>query len=158
MNKLQVTLLAILLAVLSMEWISWPEKYRQALSVTATAEEKAAVEAGLTGRADWLKDQQHYREIADRTLLRQDRQGFQAEAENQPVGATQAQLPKFQLLGIILTEQAEPSVMIFDEQRKESRTLHIGDAIGDWELREIMPGHIVLAWNDQIEKVELRKF
>ncbi|MCU7904597.1 MAG: hypothetical protein KZQ76_01870 [Candidatus Thiodiazotropha sp. (ex Epidulcina cf. delphinae)] len=158
MNALQIILLAILLAVLSLEWISWPEKYRQALSVTTTAEEKAVAETVLTARAGWLKDQQHYREIAERTLLRQDRQGFQIEAENQIADTARAQLPKFRLLGIILTEQVEPSAMIFDEPRKENRMLHIGDAIGDWELREIMPGHIVLAWNDQIEKVELRKF
>ncbi|MCU7878096.1 MAG: hypothetical protein KZQ84_15090 [Candidatus Thiodiazotropha sp. (ex Lucinoma borealis)] len=71
---------------------------------------------------------------------------------------TNQQLPKFRLLGIILTDQLEPSALIFDEQIKKSQTLHIGDLLGSWTLQEINPEYIVLGRQGQTEKIALRKF
>jgi hypothetical protein len=157
MKALLITLL-LLLVVLVLEWTTWPERYKQALLIPSAPQKVASEDRSPINQSKLLGPQQAYQAIADFTLFREDRQGFQHETEDETVTGNSQQLPKFRLLGIVLTDQLKPSVLIFDEQKKKSQTLHLGDSLGGWELRQITPDYIVLGRQDKTEKIALRKF
>ncbi|MEL0585641.1 MAG: type II secretion system protein N [Candidatus Thiodiazotropha sp. (ex. Lucinoma kazani)] len=158
MKALLITLLLLLMAILALEWMTWPGQYNQALLITSAPQKVAPENRSQINQSIWLKEQQAYLAIADSTLFREDRQGFQREMKDPAAIGTNQQLPKFRLLGIILTDHLEPSALIYDEQIKKSQTLHIGDLLGSWTLQEINPEYIVLGRQGQTEKIALRKF
>ncbi|MCU7929642.1 MAG: hypothetical protein KZQ90_02500 [Candidatus Thiodiazotropha sp. (ex Codakia rugifera)] len=158
MKALLITLLLLLMAIVMLEWMTWPERYNQALLITSEPRKVAPENRSRINQSNLLKEQQTYQTIADSTLFREDRQGYKHEMKDPDAAGTNQQLSKFRLLGIVLTDHLEPSALIYNEQIKESQTLHIGDSVGSWTLQDINPEYIVLGRQGQIEKIALRNF
>ena len=158
MKFVQLTLWVLLLALIGYEWLDWEERHRQAIEVAAAEEGKSEVSLEAADHQVLHQASQAYRDIADQTLFRSDRTGFQLTEDDGLKSASRPELPRFRLLGVILTESEPPSAMIFDEKLNESRLLHIGDDLDSWELREIGSGYVVLSWRDQLEKIQLRNY
>jgi hypothetical protein len=45
-----------------------------------------------------------------------------------------------------------------EEKSKKSRLLGIGDELGQWKIQEIASDHLLISWQDQQQKIPLRKF
>jgi type II secretory pathway component PulC len=158
MKKGAVIVSLLLAALITYEWLSWPDRQRQGVNVVAA--DSTPSEDPLSGEKQQIlrQEPQAYLTIAHKTLFRADRQGVQAQAEQPQTQRSRPGLPKIRLLGVILTENQPPSAMIFDEKSKQTRIHHIGDELNSWKLQEISSGYVLLSWDDQQEKILLRKY
>jgi type II secretory pathway component PulC len=158
MKKGALIVSLLLAGVITYEWLSWPERHRQGVNVVAA--DSTPKENPITREKQQIlrQEPQAYLAIAHKTLFRADRQGVQAQADERQVQRSQPGLPKIRLLGVVLTENQPPSAMIFDEKSKQTRVYHIGDELGSWKLQEISSGFVLLSWDDQQEKILLRKY
>jgi type II secretory pathway component PulC len=148
----------LLLGLITYEWLSWPERYQQAVTVSA-AEGKQRKDMINADPESLFKHQaEGYQLIAKRTLFRADRQGFETQQKEQPNQQRRPAVPKIRLLGIILTQGEPPSAMVMQEKSKKSRMLRVGDELGEWEILAIASDHLLISWQGQQKKIELRKF
>lgn len=157
MRQLQLILLLVLAAGVVVEWMGWPGEYRQALKIEPPAEASEGESQLIPVQPQALHEQQYYAEVVQRTLFREDRQGYQGEVVN-AVSTVAPKVPQIRLMGVILTTSEKPMAVILDEKQKKSLNLQVGDLLGEWEIKEISPGSITLGWQDQTERVELRKY
>ncbi|MES9942445.1 MAG: type II secretion system protein N [Candidatus Thiodiazotropha sp. 6PLUC2] len=158
MKKAAIAILLLLIGVIAYEWITWPERYDRAVDVVAAEGESGQKPVNATEHQVLRQEAEAYLVIAEQTLFRSDRKGFQQQVNEQPDQRSRPPLPKIRLLGIILTESEPPSAMVFVEKSKKSRILHIGDELGSWKIEEIDSGYVMLSWEEQLEKIQLRKF
>ena len=158
MKMLAGAMALLLLGLIAYEWLSWPERYQRAITVTAAQGNVSQQDLERDG-GPLLKEQpERYRLIAQRTLFRSDRQGFEAQVKEQANQQSRPAIPKIRLLGLILTEDQPPSAMIMEEKSKKSRLLSIGDELGQWKIQGIASDHLLLGWEDQQQKIQLRKY
>ncbi|MBW9263853.1 MAG: hypothetical protein K1564_20010 [Candidatus Thiodiazotropha sp. (ex. Lucinisca nassula)] len=158
MKMLASALALLLIGSIAYTWLGWPERHQQALSVTA-AEGKQNQPGLESDGGPVLKQQaQQYRLIAQRTLFRSDRQGFEAQVSETPNQRSRPSVPKVRLLGVILTQGEPASAMIMEEKSKKSRLLKLGDELGQWKIQDIASDHLLLSWENQEHKIQLRKF
>jgi hypothetical protein len=99
-----------------------------------------------------------YAEVASKTLFREDRRGYQSEEATHVSVVAQPEIPEIRLMGVILAGAEKPMAVIMDSKQKRSENLKVGDNLGKWVIKEIAADSITLGWQDQITKVELRKY
>jgi hypothetical protein len=158
MKTIAVTVLLLLMGLIFYEWFSWPERYKLAVAVTAADGKSERESVENSDYPLFQQPHQAYRTIADQTLFRSDRQGFQRQDGDQLARHSRPAVPKFRLLGVVLTESEPPSAKILEEKSHKSRTLHIGDELGSWRVEGIHADYLLLRWEDQQETIQLRKF
>ncbi|ODB98852.1 hypothetical protein A3197_15710 [Candidatus Thiodiazotropha endoloripes] len=158
MKMLASALGLFLIGSIAYTWLSWPERHQQALSVTAAVGKQN--QPGVDGDDGPVLKQQaeQYRLIAQRTLFRSDRQGFADQASEATNQRSRPGVPKIRLLGVILTQGQPASAMIMEEKSKKSRLLKLGDELGQWKIQDIASDHLLLSWEDQQQKIQLRKY
>jgi type II secretory pathway component PulC len=148
----------LLLGLITYEWLSWPERYQQAVTVSAAEGKQREDKINADQKPLFKHQAEGYQLIAKRTLFRADRQGFEAQQKESSTQRSRPAVPKIKLLGIILTQGESPAAMIMEEKSKKSRMLRIGDELGDWEIQAIASDHLLISWQGQQQKIELRKF
>jgi type II secretory pathway component PulC len=158
MKKLAVAISFILIALIAYEWLSWPDRYSQAMEVVAAEGDSNRNKLDMTDQQTLKHESQDYLTIAKQTLFRADRQGFQQQVDDKSALNTLPALPKIRLLGVILTKNEPNSALIFEEEGKKNRTVHVGDELGRWKIQEIQSGYLLLSWEDQQQKIQLRKY
>ncbi|MES9833983.1 MAG: type II secretion system protein N [Candidatus Thiodiazotropha sp. DIVDIV] len=158
MKKGAAAILLLLIGVIAYEWLTWSDRYNLAMDVVAAEGESKQKPATTTEHQVLQLEPEAYLAIAQQTLFRSDRKGYLQQPDEKPGLRSQPALPKIRLLGIILTESEPPSAMVFVEKSKKSRILHVGDELGSWKIEEIDSEYVMLSWEDQLEKIQLRKF
>ncbi len=158
MRRVLLVLCMILLALVGLQWLDWPETHGRALGVTAATSdtdkrETPSAEPPLLGAPETA-----YAEIFEHSLFRADRTGFHAEPEPDAPAKAPANPPKFRLLGVILTESEPSAAMILEPGEKKSRLIHVGDSVGEWRLESITEDHVVMSWRNERENVPLRPY
>ncbi|MCG8067687.1 MAG: hypothetical protein JAY84_07465 [Candidatus Thiodiazotropha taylori] len=158
MKMLAGALALLLIGSIAYTWLGWPERHQQALTVNAAQGKQSQADLDADSGPALRQQAQEYRLIAQRTLFRSDRQGFQAELPETSNQRGRPAVPKVRLLGVILTQGEPASAMIMEEKSKKSRLLKLGDELGQWKVQDIASDHLLLGWEDQEHKIQLRKF
>jgi hypothetical protein len=148
----------ILVGLVLLEWLNWSNEHRQAVRMTAPAEERKQEGSATTIEPQLIEDQQYYSEIVHRTLFREDRQAYQGKETAQGVATTAPPIPEIRLTGVVLTDAEKPLAVIHDKKQKKSEKLQVGDSLGEWVIQAIERDSILLSWQDQTAKIELRKY
>ncbi|MCG7912545.1 MAG: hypothetical protein JAY71_01550 [Candidatus Thiodiazotropha weberae] len=158
MKMLAGALVLLLLGSIAYTWLSWPERHQQAVRVTAAEGIQSQPGLERDGGPVLRQQTEQYRLIAQHTLFRSDRQGFETQVTQATNQRSRPAIPKIRLLGVILTEGQPASAMIMEEKSKKSRLLVIGDQLGQWKIQAIASDHLLLGWEDQQQKIQLRKY
>ena len=161
MKGLQLVLAAILLAVLSAQWLFWSPEVR--LPDGAPEVEPGNAGGGLGAPVENgpppLPPLEEYAEIADRPLFFEGRK----VPEDEPQAAvavveTSSDRPlNIDLTGILFVDGVQYA-LVMDRAAKVTRRLKLGDEFGGWSVDEIAEDKVVISSGNRREEILLWEY
>lgn len=162
MKRLLLAAALVLMAILSVQWMDWPEPLPALSDAGApTAQERSPTtqaHSAASPNLNLLQPEEDYVSVMERPLFLPDRRPLPdapAEAAAADPSAEAADLAHLDVSATLILAPDQASVWVRDQQRQDLLRLRLGDDYEGWTVAEITPNNIRMERQGVTETLEL---